>query len=316
MAIINVDDVHILNETGAQVDKVTGLFTKNENATTDEKQMARLNIAAGGSNDNLLDNAYFVGGGSQLGDGIFPINQQEQTSYTSAGQTIDRWTLFGGSVSVEADGVVVTATPDWGQGIPVEWLPVGTYTASVKMASGEIGSITFTTTGSQYFAGGPMGNTGVTLNFIDKWTPAKSLFSLQCQNKKIAAAKLEAGTVSTLANDITPPPYQRELAACQLFFERIKAGSANHTITVGMGSASVIYASLKVAPKYATPTISATAIYCGQATATIIATGLSIYDADNHTGQYSIQVDGQFTAGAPYRVILPATAYINLSVPF
>ena len=28
MAIINVDDAYILNETGAQVDKVTGLFRK------------------------------------------------------------------------------------------------------------------------------------------------------------------------------------------------------------------------------------------------------------------------------------------------
>jgi len=40
---------------------------------------------------NLLDNWYFVGGGSQQGGGQFPINQRGQTSYTEAGYGIDRW---------------------------------------------------------------------------------------------------------------------------------------------------------------------------------------------------------------------------------
>ena len=40
---------------------------------------------------NLLDNWYFIGGGSQLGEGSFPINQRGQTSYTVAGYCIDRW---------------------------------------------------------------------------------------------------------------------------------------------------------------------------------------------------------------------------------
>ena len=214
MPTINVNDAYILDETGAEVDKATGLFTKNENATTGEKQMARLNIAAGGSNPNLLDNAYFVGGGSQLGDGVFPINQRGLTSYSSAQVTIDRWTLFGGSVVLAADGITVTSSPDFGQVFEPSRLPVGTYTASVKTADGKIGSITFTTTGSQFFAGGAMGDTGVTLNFIDLWTPDKSLFSLQCQGVKIAAAKLEKGTVSTLANDV-PPDFGEELAKCK-----------------------------------------------------------------------------------------------------
>ena len=59
-----------------------------------------------------------------------------------------------------------------------------------------------------------MGDTGVTLNFIDLWAPDKSLFSLQCQGVKIAAAKLEKGTVSTLAND-APPDFGEELQKCQ-----------------------------------------------------------------------------------------------------
>lgn len=214
MAIINVDDAYILNETGAQVDKTTGIPFKNESLTEAEAAQARANIRAGGSNRNLLDNAYFVGGGSQLGDGVFPINQRGLTSYTAPQVTIDRWTLFGGSVVLAADGITVTSSPDFGQVFEPSRLPVGTYTASVKTADGKIGSITFTTTGSQFFAGGAMGDTGVTLNFIDLWAPDKTLFSLQCQGVKIAAAKLEKGTVSTLANDPVPD-FGEELRKCQ-----------------------------------------------------------------------------------------------------
>jgi len=163
---------------------------------------------------NLLDNWYFVGGGSQLGDGVFPINQRGLTSYTTMGNSIDRWMLFGGSVVLASDGITVTSSPDFGQIFEPSRLPVGTYTASVLTAAGVLGSLTFTTTGSQFFAGGAMGNTGVTLNFIDLWAADKSLFSLQCAGVKIAAAKLEKGSVSTLANDV-PPNFTEELMKCQ-----------------------------------------------------------------------------------------------------
>ena len=169
-----------------------------------------------------------MGGGSQLGDGIFPINQRGQTSYSSYQVTVDRWTLFGGSVVVAADGITVTSSPDFGQVLEPSRLPVGTYTASVKTADGKIGSITFTTTGSQFFAGGAMGDTGVTLNFIDLWAPDKTLFSLQCQGVKIAAAKLELGTVSTLAND-PPPDFGEELRKCQHYLYAVTFPGYSYT---------------------------------------------------------------------------------------
>lgn len=40
---------------------------------------------------NLLDNWYFVGGGSQQGGGQFPINQRGNTSYSAGAYSIDRW---------------------------------------------------------------------------------------------------------------------------------------------------------------------------------------------------------------------------------
>ena len=47
---------------------------------------------------NLLDNWYFVGGGSQQGGRQFPINQRGQTSYTNNTYAIDRWNITAGAL--------------------------------------------------------------------------------------------------------------------------------------------------------------------------------------------------------------------------
>lgn len=52
-------------------------------------------------NRNLLDNWYFVGGGSQLGGNTFPINQRGLTSYTGAVYGIDRWKGVYGAETVQ-----------------------------------------------------------------------------------------------------------------------------------------------------------------------------------------------------------------------
>ena len=61
------------------------------------------------SNPNLLDNWYFVGGGSQQGGGQFAINQRGQTSWSTKGYHIDRWQdeqpVAG---SIQADGLHIS----------------------------------------------------------------------------------------------------------------------------------------------------------------------------------------------------------------
>ena len=53
------------------------------------------------SNPNLLDNWYFVGGGSQQGGGQFPVNTLGQTSYSGGAiYTIDRWITLGSNTTV------------------------------------------------------------------------------------------------------------------------------------------------------------------------------------------------------------------------
>ena len=64
------------------------------------------------SHRNMLDNCYFVGGGSQLGYGTFPINQRGQTSYTTTGYGVDRWKAASAAISctVNSGNVLVKAT--------------------------------------------------------------------------------------------------------------------------------------------------------------------------------------------------------------
>ena len=73
-------------------------------------QEALVNLGAA-SNPNLLDNWYFVGGGSQQGGGQFPINQRGQTSYTGAGYKIDRWAINNGiGLSLQGNGLQMQFT--------------------------------------------------------------------------------------------------------------------------------------------------------------------------------------------------------------
>lgn len=70
-----------------------------------------LNNLGAGVRSNLLDNAYFIGGGSQQGGGQFPINQKGQTTYSN-GTAFDRWyiTTSNGNLSIEPDGVLINQT--------------------------------------------------------------------------------------------------------------------------------------------------------------------------------------------------------------
>lgn len=62
---------------------------------------------------NLLDNWYFVGGGSQQGKDYFPINQRGGTSKSSSGYWIDRWYMniqSGATFSIESNGFKILKT--------------------------------------------------------------------------------------------------------------------------------------------------------------------------------------------------------------
>ena len=194
-----------------------------QTALTDaNKAQARTNIDAGKngawSNRNLLDNAYFVGGGSQLGDGVFPINQRGQSSYASAGSCIDRWKTDG-NFTISASGVSQDTTKAAFQMTTRDFfarLLGKTLTASLLLADGTIKSGTVTMPASfgvttsltavndgSHYAGVLVYDSG-----------NGQLFRFYGAN--IAAVKLELGTVSTLAND-APPDFGEELRKCQRY---------------------------------------------------------------------------------------------------
>lgn len=183
------------------------------------------NFSTSGSNPNLLDNAYFVGGGSQLGDGVFPINQRGQTSYTGASATgVDRWwQQYNTNVQLTSAGLRITGDWDIQQRF-ARPLPNGTYTLSVDVASkGDTTPLMMTINASYQ----QIGSSQITQNGINTFTftsdssnPVQGVaISLAAQagaDLTIRDVKLEKGTVSTLANDV-PPDFGTELAKCQRY---------------------------------------------------------------------------------------------------
>lgn len=66
------------------------------------------------SRPNLITNWYFVGGGSQLGTPVMPINSRGQTSYsgTANAYTIDRWRTSNANttVAITSSGLKISAS--------------------------------------------------------------------------------------------------------------------------------------------------------------------------------------------------------------
>ena len=158
------------------------------------------------SNRNRLDNWYFVGGGSQLGDGIFPINQRGQSSYAAYTNSIDRW-YAAAAMTVAADGISCGAIV---QKLPqVAPLDGKTLTFSALLADGTMlsGSAVLNSASDIYF-------------YSDAGAGEYLLYNTYFGGfevvtaRKIAAVKLEVGTVSTLANDVRPD-FGEELRKCK-----------------------------------------------------------------------------------------------------
>ena len=214
MAVINIDDAYILGETGAQVDKVTGLFTKDEDTTSGEKAFAQLNIGTAGSNRNLLDNPWFT------------VRQRGNGAFSAPNYTADRWKLTAGSAQLSFDDNGGVITPNGSYLLLTQYtrIPsnIGTVTASIKI-SGTVYSVTGSAaTGFQLSLADVWGSgrievaaSGGYLNFIIGASTAATF----------EAVKLELGSVSTLAND-TPPDFWSEWAKCRRYFKRYKAYSA------------------------------------------------------------------------------------------
>lgn len=183
--------------------------------------------AVEGINPNLLDNWYFVGGGSQQGGGQFPINQRGATSgqTTNNSYSLDRWKWsYGSSIgtwSLVSAGLTLTPV-DSVQMIQlcrslIEF-PQRRLTASVLFSDGTFcsGSETLDANGTtQYWSGNNVVLRSVNYDFR----------VVVYETKTIVAVKLELGDQQTLARNLgtasSPnwvlneiPDYATELLKC------------------------------------------------------------------------------------------------------
>ena len=155
-------------------------------------------------NPNLLDNWYFVGGGSQQGGGQFPINQRGATSGTTTNATygLDRWIWSYGSSTgtwaLSSSGLTLTPT-DSIQFIQKlrspEAIDGKMVTASVLFSDGTLcsGSIVKdNSSSSQYYW-----NSGNNVHIRSIYTDFRIIVY---ETKTIVAAKLELGSTQTLAH--------------------------------------------------------------------------------------------------------------------
>ena len=226
MAVINIDDAYILNETGAQVDKVTGLFTKDEDTTSGEKAFAQLNIGTAGSNRNLLDNPWW--GGGEV------VNQRSADQLNPSEYGIDRWKGGSrGSVSVTSTGLAFGSSGGnaWQpmESALLAWMVGKVFTASVLMSDGTIysGHGTYGT-GTTYFLSNP----------VELFISSAGNFNVRTSSAAtVRAVKLELGSVSTLAND-APPDYGQELAKCQRYFYRMKSIGSAYPFEMGFATSA------------------------------------------------------------------------------
>lgn len=229
---------------------------------------------------NLLDNWYFVGGGSQQGDGQFPINQRGQTGYTVLnGSCIDRWKLFNRpTLALEADAISLTSRDTGTSQLrqilsaeAMEQIKGRTVTLSVLTTQGLFsGPFTISPDGSS-ISGEKISMENWYADLYANLSISKIEFRFVSLNPnatlKIRAVKLELGPIQTLACQdeaggwqlFETPDYGAELAKCQRYFQLYSAAGTRPAKAVDCRPV------MRTDPVQSTTVIGETTYYCNNA---------------------------------------------------
>lgn len=220
--------------------------------------------------DNLLDNAYFVGGGSQQGGGQFPINQRGETSYPNSGHSIDRWRLADGSLELTESGVRVASTTRYNNNFyqTIEnWdkLVGQTLTVSILVESVSGGTVILgvnNAVGAQITEAGLYQKTFTATAAVNR---AISLAMNPGTSIVVNAMKLEYGSHQTLARQdedgnwqlFETPDYGEELAKCQRYLLVLNQSGVSWD-SIGLGYAFTQNRAIIMVPTPVTLRISPT----------------------------------------------------------
>ena len=257
-------------DAGKQAALVSGENIKTVNGQT---ILGTGDLALPYSRPNLLDNWYFVGGGSQQGNGVFPINQKGQTTYTASGITIDRW-KSGEKVNVSTSYTEFVNTSTSARAFYSQKLT----TAAATIASQKCTISILTSDGSLYSATGTVGAAGsgtrgpnVDFNgnsffLTQDGSGAAVTLAVTTGSVKLRAVKFEIGDYQTLAhkegstwvlNGI--PDYKNELEKCQRYLRIANWNSAHYLCGLGwVSNTTTINAFFPFANMAKSPTITPT----------------------------------------------------------
>ena len=178
---------------------------------------------------NLLDNWYFVGGGSQQGAGYFPINTKGQTSYSGNAETLDKW--FCGNITSAISSGYVTFTngnsyrDGFSQDLNKEALFGKKLTGTILLSDGNLYTGTVTAPNSnvsstQYFAFADYNGNTIRLRCQTSVWVFESMIKAS-SSLSIVAVKLEVGDSQTLAHQVNGAWVLNEVPNWQAEYDRI-----------------------------------------------------------------------------------------------
>lgn len=292
MAYINVDEVYILDNTGLQVDMATDIPFADAGFTDTQKEQARKNIGAGGTNPNLLDNPFFT------------VNQRgvaAGTSVNANGFVADRWQATGTMGATRNSDGSITVVNTMFHKLGDRGLDGKTVTLSALYTDGTVESKTFTWSGT----------TAQNLPSLNATVYAASnQINFNGGSLNVKALKLELGTVSTLAND-TPPNYAEELAKCQ-YYCRVLTASSLSMAAVGMAVAATEFRCAFPFVMRTMPTVTFSGTIQGNTSTVSAISTNGTYSGATSAVALRFTTTG-LTASAPVILYIGADASITLS---
>lgn len=295
-------------------------------ASTPQAALAALGAAV---QENELDNAYFVGGGT--GWGSFPVNQRGQAEYSGVAPLFDRWKNSfgdGGAITLTQNGVTFTgANPYLAiRQVLKRALPIGeTYSLSILLHDKSFYTQVITVpTKNEYSQPVLIGNSMLRLFGPDLFElivfngdtiPEVVLIKLEPGKTQTAAYQKADGTWAMLPKNLD---YQQELAKCQAYLWVPQQKNGYTALGVGHAENANI-AWVTVVPPVSmrtggTPTVKISDVSALnlRGSSIVTATGVSVDQATNGT-PILLRVEGTFTPGEALDVFLANSASIEFS---